>query len=395
MNCYSYAVSWQGAAKLLLHFNSINIIEAYDVELHKIQHLKFKYNPKPIFIQTQNMFKSNLAPNGYTRLRLNKNKSFFCENKDIQSIINYLSIKFNLILISRYSNTPKPFKLNKVFTVFNIKLLNFFYFLKFIFSTNKKKKILIISITPFNFIIFILLKFFFYCRFYLYLRSNGYEEYEKILGKRYIWIYDYMFKYMTKFSEVISCHERLYNKKCHILYPSELSFSWSKNIKKNNFKNNTINILYVGRFKIEKGIYSLLNIFSKLPSNVQLTLVGNGDQIKVTDVRIKIINFIKNEKQLIDIYDSTNIFILPSYTEAHPKVIDEALSRMRPVVIFNDIRYVVQNRHGIFSVNRDSYKLIEVINYIKKNNKFIFKELKKNNLPQKNDFLESLHKIIY
>ena len=204
-----------------------------------------------------------------------------------------------------------------------------------------------------------------------------------------------MFKYMTKFSEVISCHERLYNKKCHILYPSELSFSWSKNIKKNNFKNNTINILYVGRFKIEKGIYSLLNIFSKLPSNVQLTLVGNGDQIKVTDVRIKIINFIKNEKQLIDIYDSTNIFILPSYTEAHPKVIDEALSRMRPVVIFNDIRYVVQNRHGIFSVNRDSYKLIEVINYIKKNNKFIFKELKKNNLPQKNDFLESLHKIIY
>ena len=68
MNCYSYAVSWQGAAKLLLHFNSIYIIEAYDVELHKIQHLKFKYNPNPIFIQTQNIFKSNLAPNGYKRL---------------------------------------------------------------------------------------------------------------------------------------------------------------------------------------------------------------------------------------------------------------------------------------------------------------------------------------
>lgn len=74
MNCYSYAVSWKGAAKLLLHFNSINIIEAYDVELSKIKHLKFKYIPKPIFIQTYNMFKSNLAPNGYRRLENNKPK---------------------------------------------------------------------------------------------------------------------------------------------------------------------------------------------------------------------------------------------------------------------------------------------------------------------------------
>jgi len=74
MNCYSYAVSWTGAEKLLLHFNTIKIIEAYDVELHKIQHLKFKYIPKPIFIQTQNMFKSNLAPNGYKRLENTKPK---------------------------------------------------------------------------------------------------------------------------------------------------------------------------------------------------------------------------------------------------------------------------------------------------------------------------------
>ena len=74
MNCYSYAVSWQGAEMLLLHFNSINIIEAYDIELHKIKHLKFKYNSKPIFIQTQNKFVSNLAPNGYKKLETSKPK---------------------------------------------------------------------------------------------------------------------------------------------------------------------------------------------------------------------------------------------------------------------------------------------------------------------------------
>jgi glycosyltransferase involved in cell wall biosynthesis len=321
-------------------------------------------------------------------------KDYFCENKDIQSTINYLSYKYYLIIISRYSAFQKPFRLEKVLKIINLRLARIFNFFIFLFSFPKKKKILIISITPFNFIIFFLFKFFFDCKFYLYLRSNGYEEYESILGKKYIWIYDFMFKYITKYSEVISCHKRLYNKKCHILYPSELNLSWTKKIKRNYFKNDTINILYVGRFKIEKGIYSLLNIFSKLPINIKLTLVGNGDPINITDDRIKIINFTQSEKRLINIYDSTNIFILPSYTEAHPKVIDEALSRMRPVIIFNDIKYVIQNRFGIFSVNRDVSQLIRIFNYIKKNNQFIFHQLKKNKLPQRNDFLESLHKIL-
>ena len=36
-------------------------------------------------------------------------------------------------------------------------------------------------------------------------------------------------------------------------------------------------------------------------------------------------------------YDAHNIFILPSFTEAHPKVVDESLARMRPVIIFEDV----------------------------------------------------------
>lgn len=75
MNCYSYAVSWKGAEKLLLHYNSIQITQAYDVELHKVKHLTYKYLPTPSFIQVQNKFVSNLAPNGYRRIKMgNKNK---------------------------------------------------------------------------------------------------------------------------------------------------------------------------------------------------------------------------------------------------------------------------------------------------------------------------------
>jgi glycosyltransferase involved in cell wall biosynthesis len=319
---------------------------------------------------------------------------YFCENKDIQSTINYLSYKYYLIIISRYSSFVKPFKLNRVLKIFNFRLIKIFNFLIFLFSYSRKKKILIISITPFNFIIFFICKFFFDCKFFLYLRSNGYEEYESIFGKKYIWIYDFMFKYITKYCEVISCHKRLYNKKYHILYPSELNLSWQKRIKRNYFQNKTINLLYVGRFKIEKGIYSLLKIFSKLPNNIKLNLVGDGDPIKITDHRIKVINFVQNEKRLINIYDSSNILILPSYTEAHPKVIDESLSRMRPVIVFNDIKYVIQKRYGVFPIKRNASELTKIINYIKRNDQLIFNQLKKNQLPQRIDFLENLYKII-
>jgi glycosyltransferase involved in cell wall biosynthesis len=325
----------------------------------------------------------------------NKNKFFFCENKDIQSIVNYLSVRFNLIIFSRYSKFIKPFKINNCYKVINFRFIKIFYFLFFIFNLNKKKKkILIISVTPFNFFIFLVFKFFFDCKFYLYLRSNGYEEYENIIGKKYVWIYDYMFKCITKYSEVISCQKRLYHKKCHILYPSELSFNWDKNIKKNYFKNNLINITYVGRFKIEKGIYSLLSIFSKLPENIRLTLVGSGDFVKKINKRIRIINFVNNENKLINLYDLSNIIILPSYTEAHPKVIDEALARMRPVIVFNDIKYVINNRYGVFSTKREPKELIKVINFIKKNNLLISLRLKKNKLPKKEVFLKNLYKII-
>ena len=139
--------------------------------------------------------------------------NYFCENKDVQSTINYLSYKYHLIVISRYSALVKPFRLHKVLKIFNFRLIKIFHFFMFLFIFSKKKKILIISITPFNFIIFLMFKLIFDCKFYLYLRSSGYEEYESIIGKKYIWIYDYMFKCITKYCEVISCHKRLYKKK--------------------------------------------------------------------------------------------------------------------------------------------------------------------------------------
>jgi glycosyltransferase involved in cell wall biosynthesis len=329
--------------------------------------------------------------------KFHKKKNFFyCENKDIQSITNFFSYKYNLFILSRHSNNIKPFKLNKIYKVLNFSFWKIFSLILFFINLEKKKKkILIISITPFTFIIFFLFKLFFDCEFYLYLRSNGHEEYKNILGKKYIWIYDFMFRHITKSCKIISCHKRIYKKKSYIIQPSELDSNWEKKIKKNYFNKKIIKILYVGRFKIEKGIYSLLDIFKKLPDNFRLILVGSGDKLKINDNRIKVIDFLYNEKKLINLYDSSNIIILPSFTEGHPKILDESLARMRPVIIFDDIKYVINNRYGVFSSKRNFKELIKKIYYIKKNNKIINKWIKKNVLPKKIFFLKELEKIIF
>ena len=45
------------------------------------------------------------------------------------------------------------------------------------------------------------------------------------------------------------------------------------------------------------------------------------------------------KKDLIKIYDSHDIFILPSFTEGHPMALLESLARNRPVIIFDDCNY--------------------------------------------------------
>ena len=90
----------------------------------------------------------------------------------------------------------------------------------------------------------------------VYLRSDGYGEYKAILGKIGALIYHLMFSIISTISNLISCREYiLRGRKGKIISPSQLDSTWlrqPKNIEVKNFK-----LLYIGRFKIEKGIHSL------------------------------------------------------------------------------------------------------------------------------------------
>jgi glycosyltransferase involved in cell wall biosynthesis len=209
---------------------------------------------------------------------------------------------------------------------------------------------------------------------------------------KFIFIYSIMFYIMTRKCKIISCQKNLSKGRTFFyLKPSEINSIWLKK-KKINLPKKKIKLLYVGRLRAEKGIYFLLDLFSGLKNNLEYSFTAVVDKkIKfIKNNNIKFLDFFDNTNDLIDQYDRCDIFILPSYTEAQPKVLDEALARYKPVILFNEIRHVIENRKGVFAINRDLNELLLTINFIKKNYIKIVNNISKNVLPTKIEFIKSL-----
>jgi len=203
-----------------------------------------------------------------------------------------------------------------------------------------------------------------------------------------------MFVVVTSKSKIISCQERLVKKKVNynLVFPSELNNLWFEKNKEPML--DKARILYVGRVKVEKGIFSLLNILNELKYNFSLSIAGKDEKNQIKNKDVNLLGFKKDVSSLIDAYDNHNITILPSYTEAHPKVIDESLARVRPIIIFEEINHVIQNKYGIFVCKRNSDSLLKVIKFIMENYKDIQNKIKKNKLPKKENFISDLIKIL-
>ena len=319
---------------------------------------------------------------------------FYSENIDCKSIVEGLKDKFELKLFARRTKVKKKNKL----LFFNISLSNniFFFLFNVIFSTKyiKNSTYLIISITPYTFFAYLIL-FLFTKNIFLYLRSDGFKEYLSILGSRWVFLYSLMFYIVTKKAKIIACTKTLSKgKKFYYVQPSEIDKDWLFNRKiKKNLK---IKILYIGRFKIEKGIFNLIELINQInDNNIKLSIVGDQlKSVKILDNKIQFLDYVYDKKKLIQLYDNHDILILPSFTEAHPKAIDEALSRLKPVIVFKDIKHVINNRIGIFCIKRELIKLKETIYFIANNYNQVCNGIKKNELPTKKRFLDDFYKII-
>ena len=325
------------------------------------------------------------------RIYLNDGK-FYCDNIDLKSTPEGLNKKFDINLFARKSNKERSHEIKikkiKIFT-------NIFSYISAVIQSAKEidTKYLIISITPYTFLVSIFLRLF-GKKPITYLRSDGFGEYKAILGKLGPLFYHIMFSVTCSISNLISCRDYiLRGKKGKIINPSQLDSTWLRQPKNIEFKD--FKLLYVGRLKIEKGVYSLFDLI-KNKKNISLTVVGAEKESsqKLNQSNIKIQPNQSNKIKLIKYYDDHNIFVLPSYTEGNPMVILEALARRRPVIVFEDIKHVIGDKKGIFVSKRNFINFFGTLNNIKKNYKKIQKEMKKNKLSTNKEFINKLENLI-
>jgi len=139
------------------------------------------------------------------------------------------------------------------------------------------------------------------------------------------------------------------------------------------------NLLFVGRYTKFKGFEDLINVARDM-RNVNFSLIGD-DLYKSRLKNVTNIGTIENSK-IYKEYDKHSIFILPSYTEAFPMTILEAMARGL-VILVSDIpgmrEIIKEGRNGYLFQPGDLNKMKEIILYLK-NNPSEIKRISKNNL---------------
>ena len=319
--------------------------------------------------------------------------NFFCENIEISTLSKSLSNFFNVSLFVRKGNIHPVHKisLKNIYICKNL----FSFFLLFKNLLNKKTNFLIISITPFTLVSYFFLMFF-TNRIFLYLRSHGDQEFRFIIGKYSTWFYKICLFIMSLRTKLICVNNKIVKKKSFFLIsPSQLNNRWFLK-RKLGINKKKINLLYFGRIKKEKGIYSLINIYKNINLDFKncLNIVGAGEKINFQSSIININPPLSKTSEIINLYDNNQILILPSFTEGHPQVMLEALARLRPVIIFDEIKHIKKNYYGVFISKRNSKSLKRTILNIVSNYNNIQSKIKLNKFPTHSDFIKKFVKIL-
>ena len=134
-----------------------------------------------------------------------EDNKFYCDNIDIKTTPEGLNKKFEVNILGRNSKIKRSHEIKiKKIKIFN----NIFSYISSVINAIKKQdsKFLIISITPYTFIISLFIKFLGH-KPIVYLRSDGFGEYKAILGNIGPVIYQFMFGIVSLYSDLISCRD--------------------------------------------------------------------------------------------------------------------------------------------------------------------------------------------
>ena len=182
---------------------------------------------------------------------------------------------------------------------------------------------------------------------------------------------------------------------CYLVKPSELTSQWFRNIKNNYVNPSNVRLLYLGRYRKEKGIDDFIQLISHSNLNFKLKVYGiDYANSFISTKRVEYFTQITKLNEIIRAYDDCNIFVLPSYTESSPKVIWESLARLRPVIVFDEISHVAKNKIGVYICKRNLVSLTKTIKFIMSNYELVQTNIKKNKFPLKEQFQQQLINIL-
>ena len=144
-----------------------------------------------------------------------------------------------------------------------------------------------------------------------------------------------------------------------------------------------ISLLYLSNIMTSKGIFELLDAFEKLikkHDNITLNIAGgylSDEYMNINEVKKKFENKIsKNDKikylgttfgeDKIKLLQSSDIFILPSYKEAVPISILEAMAASNAIVATNHnyISEVISSKNGVLVQKRSVEGLVDGIEFL-------------------------------
>ncbi|MDD5445957.1 MAG: glycosyltransferase [Candidatus Pacebacteria bacterium] len=171
--------------------------------------------------------------------------------------------------------------------------------------------------------------------------------------------------------------KKIKNSSKNVVIPNFLNENFIS-LKKRRLKKN-LKFLFVGRLTREKGFKDLIKISNK--TKILLSFAGEGKPINQDNKNLSYLGILGRE-EIKNTYDDNDILILPSYTEAFPMVILEAMARGL-VILVSDIpgmrEIIKEKRNGYFFLPGDVEKIEKIVTYLRSNPKEV-KRISENNL---------------
>jgi glycosyltransferase involved in cell wall biosynthesis len=180
--------------------------------------------------------------------------------------------------------------------------------------------------------------------------------YMKTIGKWTLQSADKIICYTQNEKEILSKLLNLDLKKICVIPNGVDTNLFHPENKKHNNQTNTVTILWVGRFVRGKGVEYIIQaakIIVKEVPNLNILLVGDGplkDEIESLIEKYNLKKYVKIKENvpnenMSEIYQKSDIFVLPSLNEGVPKTLLEAMACGKPVVIseFPHLREIVNN----------------------------------------------------